>query len=260
MTVRALNHATVRGVDPEGAAAAAAAVGYDAVGLWAMDLPADLDALAALRERLPLPVVEIDVAAAYATPEQAADGLPALRDAARKAVALDCTLVVTAAPPGPLDDGTDAAVAAAAEAVAEEGARLALEPLCQAVSLATPGAVAALLARIDHPSAAIALDTFHAAVAGAPVAEIAEAAPRVAIVHAADAPDLPRERLLEPHRHRVAPGTGVQPIAGYLGALAAAGWAGPFSVDVFNEDLWARDATEVARESLQALDRLLGDG
>jgi 4-hydroxyphenylpyruvate dioxygenase len=255
--IRALNHATVRSVGPQVCAEAAAAAGYDGVGLWAMDLPAGERDLAALRERLPLPVVEIDVAAWFARPAEADAARSALRDAAAKAAALGAPVVVTAAPSERVDGAADEALHRVAEDVAAHGVTLALEPLCQAAELSTPARVAAMLERVGHPRTTIAFDSFHAAVAGASPEEVAAVAEHIAIAHVADAPDLPRERLLEPHKHRVPPGDGVQPVAEYLDALAGAGYDGALSVDVFNEELWSRDAVEVAGSSLAALDRVL---
>lgn len=64
--------------------------------------------------------------------------------------------------------------------------------------------------------------------------------------------DLPN--IIEIARHRrLLPGQGRFPIATILDRLKASGYAGPIGLEVFNDNMKARDPYEVARESMAAL-------
>jgi sugar phosphate isomerase/epimerase len=65
-------------------------------------------------------------------------------------------------------------------------------------------------------------------------------------VHFQDVPDMPRELL--DTTTRVAPGDGVTPLATILQKLAAKGYAGPLSVELFLPKYSAGDPFEVAKE------------
>jgi len=67
-------------------------------------------------------------------------------------------------------------------------------------------------------------------------------------VHFQDVPDMPRE-LLDSITREI-PGTGVAPIARILRALAAKGYAGPLSVELFYPKYQAADPYELARTIL----------
>lgn len=65
-------------------------------------------------------------------------------------------------------------------------------------------------------------------------------------VHFQDVPDMPRELL--DYTTRVVPGDGVSPLTTILGKLAAKGYAGSLSVEVFIPKYRTGDAYETARE------------
>jgi sugar phosphate isomerase/epimerase len=65
-------------------------------------------------------------------------------------------------------------------------------------------------------------------------------------VHFQDVPDMPREMLNT--TSRVIPGVGVTPLPAILRKLAATGYAGPLSVELFLPQFSARDPYEMARE------------
>jgi len=50
---------------------------------------------------------------------------------------------------------------------------------------------------------------------------------------------------------RVFPGEGVFPLRGILGAIAAVGYGGYLSLELFNRQLWEMDVAEAARISFQ---------
>ena len=51
--------------------------------------------------------------------------------------------------------------------------------------------------------------------------------------------------------HRVYPGGGVAPLGSIFKDLAASGFDGYLSLELFNRDYWQQDALEVARTGLQ---------
>jgi 4-hydroxyphenylpyruvate dioxygenase len=68
-------------------------------------------------------------------------------------------------------------------------------------------------------------------------------------VHFQDIPDVPRELL--DNTTRFIPGDGVAPLDRILRTLAAKGYAGPLSVELFLPRLTKGDPFEVAREIRQ---------
>ena len=69
------------------------------------------------------------------------------------------------------------------------------------------------------------------------------------LLHLNDVPSGPaapaREAMTD--KDRVYPGDGCAPLAGILGNLRRSGFAGPVSVELFNENYWSRPLREVAR-------------
>jgi sugar phosphate isomerase/epimerase len=55
--------------------------------------------------------------------------------------------------------------------------------------------------------------------------------------------------------HRVYPGDGVAPLKAILGTLAAIGFRGTLSLELFNRDYWQQDPLEVARRGLAKMRR-----
>jgi sugar phosphate isomerase/epimerase len=72
------------------------------------------------------------------------------------------------------------------------------------------------------------------------------------LVHINDYPaDPARESIRD--GDRVYPGDGIAPLAHVLRGLAAAGYDGMLSLELFNESYWARDALSVARTGMEKL-------
>jgi sugar phosphate isomerase/epimerase len=74
-------------------------------------------------------------------------------------------------------------------------------------------------------------------------------------VHFQDVPDMPRELL--DNNSRFIPGDGVAPIDAMLRKLAAKGYAGPLSVELFLPKFQAGDPYEVAREIRQKCETVM---
>ena len=75
------------------------------------------------------------------------------------------------------------------------------------------------------------------------------------MVHLNDAPAKPPREIED--ADRLLPGRGVIRLAELIGTLRAAGYDGPWSLETFNPEYWARPAEEVASEGRAALARVL---
>ena len=110
-----------------------------------------------------------------------------------------------------------------------------------------------VIAGSEHPQAAIVIDPFHDFRGGAGHDDIARLrADQIAVSHFNDAPASPPWN--EQHDpDRVMPGDGIIDLPHYLSLLAATGYDRFLSLELFREDLWARDPEEVAREGLEKM-------
>lgn len=103
-----------------------------------------------------------------------------------------------------------------------------------------------IIQRSGHPDATVVLDPFHCWRGGGPVASIAKLkASQIAISHFNDAPTVP-EVSTQQDSDRVLPGDGAIDLQFYCNQLTAVGYDGYLSLELFREDLWAKDALEVA--------------
>ncbi len=136
------------------------------------------------------------------------------------------------------------------------GVTLALEPMHP-----TCAAPCTVLTTIDETLAAIdaaacratklAFDTYHLGHGSLTPAQIAAAAPHVAIVHLADARGEPQE---ETNRCRL--GEGRLPLAKIVAALAKGGYDGWYDVELYGEDMQDLAYEETIAHSLRAFSRL----
>ena len=112
------------------------------------------------------------------------------------------------------------------------------------------------LSRWD-PSIGLVLDIFHLYRTGEGITQIPnQLMSRLWIFHVNDAPNKPVPDLRD--SDRVFPGEGVVDIDGALEVLAAKGFAGPVSLELFNASYWQKPPTVVLRKSWEKLDSLLG--
>jgi sugar phosphate isomerase/epimerase len=104
-----------------------------------------------------------------------------------------------------------------------------------------------------HPRATTILDPFHVFRGGGSVESIALLREgQIAISHFNDIPSSPpREQQHDPDR--VLPGDGSFDLRRYLALLRNTGYRRWLSLELFREDLWARDPREVARLGLEKM-------
>lgn len=114
-----------------------------------------------------------------------------------------------------------------------------------------------IITRSGHADATIVVDPFHCFRGGGPVASLNRLkAGQIAISHFNDSPgDPPASQQQD--ADRVMPGEGVVDLDFYCDQLAATGYHGFLSLELFREDLWARDPLDVARLGLEKMRRFV---
>jgi sugar phosphate isomerase/epimerase len=147
----------------------------------------------------------------------------------------------------------DAVAALVPEAVAH-GVTLAIEPL-HPMYAADRCVISTLGQALDiaeaHPVGAVGVvvDTYHVWWDDRVHEQIRRAGPRIACFQLADwTTPLPAGVLTG----RSLPGAGCIDLAGLWASVDAAGYTGPVEVEVFSEELWARDGDEVLADTIAA--------
>jgi 4-hydroxyphenylpyruvate dioxygenase len=114
-----------------------------------------------------------------------------------------------------------------------------------------------VVARADHPALGVCLDSFHILSRdGDPAGIAAVPGDKLFFVQLADAPRLAMDVLHWSRHHRLFPGQGAFDLVGFIEAVLAAGYAGPLSLEVFNDVFRQADPVRTAvdaRRSLLAL-------
>lgn len=104
-----------------------------------------------------------------------------------------------------------------------------------------------------HPNACIVLDPFHCYVGGGGFESISKLnIDQIAVSHFNDAPAQP-DPATQRDPDRVMPGDGAVDLTGYVRTLAATGYAGFLSLELFRPELWEKNPLEVAEEGLQKM-------
>lgn len=248
---------------------AAAAAGYRHVELRDWKLEQHLAAggsLAELRDRAAdggLTVLSVNTLDDSTLHE--GEGLEALvarcRQLAAWAEALDCPQIIVgpsylgeaARDPAAIRGRTVAALARHAAAAAEHGVRVAFEyhgyAACSINNLTDALAV---LDALGDPRVGLVIDAFHFYVGSSRFVELERIdGRRIFIAHLADVDHADKATLRKPNR--VLPGEGVLPVRQLIASLERAGYAGPYSLELFNEALWALDPMIIAERGLRSM-------
>ena len=112
-----------------------------------------------------------------------------------------------------------------------------------------------IVRRADHPALGLILDSFHTRCLGDDLAGLAEAVPaeKLFFVQLADAPRLSMDPLSWSRHHRSFPGQGELPVGEFLRAALTAGYRGPLSLEIFNDEFRSAPSRRIARDGLRAL-------
>ena len=156
-----------------------------------------------------------------------------------------------------LDDEERAAaqLRALAERAAARGLRVAYEPVIWGAHVRTFRDGARLVGKADHPALGMILDSFHTLALGEdPGAFDGLPAEKMFLLQLSDVPRLDTN-LVDAGRHlRCLPGQGSLDVVGFTAAALDAGYRGPLSIEVFNDDLRAAPTRQTAAEAMRALE------
>jgi len=261
-----LNTSTVRGQKlsvPEQIQVCADA-GYDAIEPWMRDLYQFVEQggkLTDLRKRLDDANLTVESAIGFAKwiVDDEAERKAGLEEARR-----DMDLLnqiggkrIAAPPigahtePGPPLDVIAGRYRALLELGAEMGVTPQLELWGFSKTLSRLGELAYVATTAEHPDACVLPDFYHIYKGGSRFEGLGMIeATRMHVFHMNDYPsDPPRETIQD--AHRVFPGDGVCPLPEIIAGLIGSGFAGVFSLELFNPEYWQRDALQVAKEGLE---------
>jgi 4-hydroxyphenylpyruvate dioxygenase len=111
-----------------------------------------------------------------------------------------------------------------------------------------------IVRRADHPAIGIILDSFHALAPSFPTRSIrAIPADKIFLVQLADAPRLELDILSWSRHFRCFPGQGDLPVSDFMEAIAATGYTGPLSLEIFNDQFRAGSSARTAIDGLRSL-------
>jgi 4-hydroxyphenylpyruvate dioxygenase len=111
-----------------------------------------------------------------------------------------------------------------------------------------------IVRRADHPAVGIILDSFHTLAPKFPERSIRSIpADKIFLVQLADAPRLELDVLSWSRHFRCFPGQGDLPVADFMQAIRATGYAGPVSLEIFNDQFRAGAAARTAVDGMRSL-------
>ncbi len=145
-------------------------------------------------------------------------------------------------------------LAAAAARAEERGLRLAYEALAWGAEVSTWDRSWEAVRRADHAALGLCLDSFHVLSRGGDPAGFADVpGEKLFFLQLADAPHLDMDVLQWSRHHRLFPGQGAFDLPAFLGAVLAAGYSGPLSLEVFNDVFRQSDPHRAAVDAMRSL-------
>lgn len=242
---------------------AAAAAGFDGVEIFEPDLVASPMPPGEVRLRCADLGLSIDLYQPFrdldsVDPERFAANL---RRAEHKfgvmeALGTDTVLVCSSVAPDAVADVDLLAeqLHALAERAAARGLRIAYEALAWGRHVNTYDRSWEAVRRADHPALGLCLDSFHILSRGSDPAAIADIpGDKLFFLQLADAPHLSMDVLQWSRHHRLFPGQGAFDLPGFLAPVLAAGYAGPLSLEVFNDVFRQADPGRAAVDAHRSL-------
>lgn len=257
-----LNSSTIRPTPILDKIRIAGETGYEAIELWHDDIDAHLSkggTIAELRKALDdyglaVPTTIYLKGWIDTTGDVHRTELEECRRRMGQAVALRAEFVIA----GPTQGHVDRTLAGANyNELLEEGRRLGVRPAMEFLGFVDDvnriEDAIEIMNRSGHPDATIVLDPFHVFRGGGSMEAISSLkGSQIAISHFNDTPASP-PRLEQHDRDRVMPGDGHLDLKRYLQLLESTGYNRWLSLELFREDLWARDPREVARLGLEKM-------
>lgn len=141
-----------------------------------------------------------------------------------------------------------------ADRAAAHGIRLAYEALAWGRYVDDYRRTWEIVRKADRPNLGLCLDTFHILSRGHDPAAIEEIpAEKIFFLQLADAPSLDMDVLSWSRHHRLFPGEGAFDLTGFMTHVMRAGYAGPWSLEVFNDTFRQTDTTRTAAHAHRSL-------
>ncbi|MCO5399461.1 bifunctional sugar phosphate isomerase/epimerase/4-hydroxyphenylpyruvate dioxygenase family protein [Ralstonia soli] len=141
-----------------------------------------------------------------------------------------------------------------AEAAGQRGLRVGYEALAWARHTRYWRQAWQIVKQADHPALGLILDSFHTLSLGDSLEGLGEVpAEKLFFVQFADAPKLSMDVLSWSRHHRNFPGQGDLPVVDFARDLLAAGYTGPLSLEVFNDEFRSAPARLTAQDGIRSL-------
>lgn len=142
----------------------------------------------------------------------------------------------------------------AAEHAHERGLRIAYEALAWGTHVSTWEQSWEPVRRADSPALGLCLDSFHVLSRGGDPSGFATIpGEKLFFLQLADAPRLHMDVLQWSRHHRLFPGQGAFDLAAFVEAVLAAGYAGPLSLEVFNDVYRQSDPERAGLDAMRSL-------
>jgi 4-hydroxyphenylpyruvate dioxygenase len=157
------------------------------------------------------------------------------------------------------DAADDDALAAAdlyslGERAARRGLRIGYEALGWGRHVSTFGHALRIVEQADHPAVGLVLDSFHTLCIRDDIAPIARIpSERIFFVQIADAPLIQLDPLSWSRHFRLFPGQGGMPVLPFMRNVIASGYAGPISLEIFNDEFRAAPPRPIAIDAMRSL-------
>ncbi|TRW96496.1 sugar phosphate isomerase/epimerase and 4-hydroxyphenylpyruvate domain-containing protein [Paracoccus sp. M683] len=140
------------------------------------------------------------------------------------------------------------------ELARKHGVRVGFEALCWGRHINDHRDAWEVVRRADHPNVGLILDSFHTLGRGIDPASIRSIpGDRIFFVQLADAPAIPMDLLYWSRHFRNMPGEGDLDVSGFMRAVAATGYDGPLSLEIFNDQFRAGLPRLVAQDGHRSL-------
>ncbi|MFL5289423.1 MAG: bifunctional sugar phosphate isomerase/epimerase/4-hydroxyphenylpyruvate dioxygenase family protein [Rhodopila sp.] len=165
-------------------------------------------------------------------------------------------LVCSNIAPAAIDDDQRAAadLAEMAERAHRRGLRVGFEALAWGRHINTWRHAWQVIAAANHPALGLIVDSFHTLALDDDLSALAIVPPeKIFFAQLADAPKLSMDVLSWSRHFRNFPGQGQLPVASFVRDLVAAGYRGPLSLEIFNDEFRAAPARLMARDGLRSL-------
>ncbi|WP_431270127.1 bifunctional sugar phosphate isomerase/epimerase/4-hydroxyphenylpyruvate dioxygenase family protein [Dankookia sp. P2] len=173
-----------------------------------------------------------------------------------QALGTDLILVCSNTQPATLPEPERAAadLCEMAERAAARGLRVGFEALAWGRQTSLWRQAWDIVHQASHPALGLILDSFHTLSRGDDLAGLDAVPPeKLFFLQLADAPKLSMDVLSWSRHFRLFPGQGDLPVGSFLRDVLRAGYRGPISLEIFNDEFRAAPVRRIARDALRSL-------